>query len=467
MVHTPYTLLTAVAQPCSPSSSPGASPSPCILSRSHSLLIPPRVARLAKALSPVLGQSEEALSRSLAFGALSVQHDLSRQDATFILDKLTAIGVTATLEVTPPTSVSRAPEPEVPESGWAMLFPDLGPGSEAFDDSPEDTEPAPFVEDPEDPEELDWEMIEVIEPAAPWFQSTEMPSFGEEPIPASLPAAQIASSGLSRDQMFQAGALVHAFAPEHDQPPYKPDGFDTRGPHSPDLAKLLSTMAPGAGQIYNGQDALALGYGLKFWLLAPWKEARVQAESRAKKIADYWSPRPPTGNLRRALRYAILFDLVVLGVVAGLVIGAYVAWQHHSPEEKPAPLPQQVYRALRAAKTDVLQARINGLSALDVAAAQEGASRSKLSGDERAERLFIRGVESCRNQDFMLCAETMDRVLILKASHRMAMQLQTWATIRRQGAQATMPDLSGIPTLAEFEMKQDVRGRNDRRGKSP
>jgi hypothetical protein len=69
-------------------------------------------------------------------------------------------------------------------------------------------------------------------------------------------------------------------------------GFGSESLRDPVLACLLSTVIPGAGQVYNGQFFKGLLVFLTCWLIIPYFlgifDAYVTAEGRSRHAVDAW-----------------------------------------------------------------------------------------------------------------------------------------------------------------------------------
>lgn len=277
------------------------------------------------------------------------------------------------------------------------------------------------------------------------------------PLP-SVPLGGAPAAGSPRQpRAFDGGQLMQAFVSEEQQPPYMPKGFDPRGPHSAELAALLSMVAPGAGQIYNGQDRLALDYGLKFFLIKPWRAGVQQARQRGERIATYWAPRPDEGHLKRVGKYMAAWYLSVVGiVVTSVALVSFIHTQVTRPRITPLS-EADLARGVREARLEIQEARIASLDAVSAVMDEHMVRRSQMAPEERVERLFLRGLVECRSNHFPACEATMRRVLELSNNqHRDALRLQTWAALRRQGgANTPMPELSTqVESVAEFEALQ-------------
>ena len=317
---------------------------------------------------------------------------------------------------------------------WGELFPDL---SEASSLVPEPEEPAPT--------------------ATP--VSTPPRGFGAEPLPE--PVTQPAPGpAAGPHQARELGrALAAGLSDQRERPPYAPLGFDGAAPHAPEIAALLSAVAPGAGQIYNGQDEQAWRYGLRFFLVVPWIRSVRQAARRARRIATYWAPRPAPGVGRRVAMYVTLWYLAVLATAVGLVwTGQTMVARLRPPAVQPEASAQVVARAMLDAESKVLQGRIAALDALQRDLSERDRRPTFTMGEaERAERLFLKGLPHCRALAYRECAQVMRRVTQIQPTHRDAQRLQTWASAQLDPhiARQPMPQLQRtITDLEAYELRQ-------------
>lgn len=422
------------------------------------------------------------------------------------------MAATTDAELPPPTPQNTAPasgpaasaaQPPLDEedssNAWSMLFPDLGDEAQS---APPTMEIDPPPED--DPTQVGRPAYDGTPDEASAVKPT-LPSFGEEPVesvasvrlfeedddedgtirrseapagdPAPDPAAdpeptppdrpreaepeqapiQPPSRGIQDQRRFEGDRLLHAFAAaDESRPPYAPEGFDGRAPHSPPLAMALSILAPGAGQVYNGQEHLSLDYGARFMLVTPWVAGAKQARERAEKISTYYAPRPDEGNLLAAMRYMATWYLCVGAITVGLVWGGVVLVNQWTREPAPVHATKDVARSIDDARIEIREARIRGLDAISEKMDEfVGSTQSTMSDEERAQRLFLQGVKDCRSKRFPMCEEAMRRVLKLDATHPKAFRLQAWASMRRGGGTDPMPDIGDVPTLQEYELEQE------------
>lgn len=345
--------------------------------------------------------------------------------------------------------------------GWNQLFPDLDAGEEPAAVTPE------VEATPSQDRTLDVEGLEALlekdaraEPARP----AERPTQETEPASAparkpTVPALEDSPDIVRRDDAVAAARLSRAFLDSERKPPYAPSGFDPRPEHPPGIAALFSVIAPGAGQIFNGDDDEALTYAWQAVVLVPWYLSVRDAHRKAEKIRDYWAPRPEPGTTIRALKYTFAWWVAAASVV--FMIG-WFSTTIYGVVTRPAlegVTEADVTRAFDDAKLFVTEARVDGLDAL--ASAQIDAPRKQFTMDdeERAERLFRIGYSRCTAGQFAACQSAMKKVTGLDKSHRRAFRLQTWASTQQRTPDGSpMPDVGEVEPLSEFEIDQHRNG---------
>ncbi len=359
--------------------------------------------------------------------------------------------------------ITTPPKPRAEEGGWGALFPDLNispePPARAVQ-PPMTPAPAPSFTPPSSTGNASNFGAEPAsfgaEPIAP-TPVTPPPSFTSSSL--GLPGATSPASSPPPPQpmsSFQGGKILSAMGVSNeDEPPYKPEGFDDRPPHSPAIAKWVSILAPGAGQVYNGDEHRTLEFGLWFFLVKPWIKGVKQAHTQAEKISTHWAPMPKPGNIFRTLRYMLVWYFAVVMVCVMCVTLVQIGVSFFGRPPVPKRSPADVSLTVKDARLEMQAARIKALDAVGEVMDEAMAKRSEMSGQERVQRLFLRGLEDCQRGHFPLCEETMRRVNeIANGSHRDALRLQTWAAMRRQGgSRAPMPEVSTpANSLAEYEL---------------
>lgn len=486
-------------------------------------------------LVPLMELKAETLHAMCARGFVTVEASLSREEGSFLMARLQALGLPAELvsendlmrrveqaptssaplergfgelvsvpsvslfddgewdeledlialddddsEALPPLSTSDSSPHEGDEApaagGWGALFPELERGlatppvrvAEDALPSPSAGQTSSSSSPPASPPALSFGAEPVhspqvafgAEPVRPLSEPLQAPA--RPPLPDPLERSPSSTPPPpSQTPSFEGARILSALGMDEDEerPPYAPSGYDPRPPHSSEVARWLSILAPGAGQIYNGDDHRAFDYGVRFMFIKPWIDAATDAARRGEKIATHWAPRPEDGHLFRAFRYmglwylTNLFVLIVLFGVVGVVKDQVTRRSGRDAALSPA----DVSLAVKDAKLDVLAARIQGLDAVGDALETLQNERSMLSPEERLQRLFIRGLEDCQRSKFALCEETMRRVNELSQNqHRDALRLQTWAAMRRQGgSSAPMPEVAtDVRSLEEYEQRQ-------------
>ena len=348
--------------------------------------------------------------------------------------------------VTPTPAPTPTPTPE-------RQVPGVAAGSSLFGEEPASVAAPPLRDEVSAP------SFGVEQAVASSVSSSVTPAQSVSQSPISSPGTpqQMASSGIKRRE-FQGGKLLDALSPdETGAPPFKPEGFDAGIPHSSILATIFAVVAPGAGQVYNGDDDDALDYGLKFFLVMPWINGVKEARERAKKIESFWAPRPAEGNFLRTFRYMGAFYLATGFVMATVIWLGGVAYERAT--RKPAPLytESEVTLAVDGAKSKVSQARIAGLDSLGEAMQNLSVRGSEMGDEERAERLYLQGYGECISNKFLSCEAMMRRVLKFDSTHRDAMRLQAWASLRRAGGTQPFPKVDEQGSLQDYELEQEKK----------
>ncbi len=374
-----------------------------------------------------------------------------------------------------PSALDQAPdETDVPDAmetsasgqssgGWDALFPGISGSMDALPDTEDlaskpEPQPAPVVQPKPDLDTARTVVDTDIPAAVLAFQSTEeqdsLPARPANNASSGPPPAEKPNGTAPRRSDIEAAKASHEILGLTDKaPPYKPTGYDPRGPHSPKVAAAFSTVAPGAGQVYNGQDEYAVEYGLKFFMVRPWIDSVEDARRYAKKIEGYWAPRPVGGNVLRAVRYALLFWLCLAGLLT--VVGMTTTYVYKTIARDPLPevSAADIARCHQDAEIKVQEARIAALDALS-AAITKPKKKFTMSDDERAERLFRIGYEYCEKRRYLACESTMKKVTAIKSGHRNALRLQSWSSMsRRTRKRLPLPDIGEVETLGNYELR--------------
>ena len=377
------------------------------------------------------------------------------------LNRLPAPSQNAPLDIGPTT---------IPSGGWGALFPDLDDGPQTVEMPIDSTvilpakRPVPtkslFEDDDEDPP-MRMPGEPVVPVGAAFLDS--IPEAVTHPIKPALKPTVDAQPVPAPFEPSKAEPIVEAFKAREDRAPYAPAGFDDRTPHIPNLARALSIIAPGAGQIYNGDDDQALEFGFGFWKIKPWFDSAKEAHRRAEKVRDFWLPWPKPGALFRALRYAFGFWFVVLAIVGIVGFVVSTALDRRVPKET-GPTENDWKIVVQDDNSRVVSARIAALDAM-AEAADNRDSEFIMDDTERAARIFTVGFGYCQKNDFARCEELMKRAYSLNRSERRALRLQAWASVQARTPDGSkMPDVGEVETLGEFEMelfrKEQEKGTN-------
>ncbi|QDG53134.1 hypothetical protein FIV42_21025 [Persicimonas caeni] len=483
---------------------------------------------LAQKMMPVTRRGPNQVLPLLARGAMTLEADLSVEEAGLLQARLNKLGVPARvineagdvvsdsahggaeasepkpeskpkpapkskpkLKLPKPKSASKpepepkpepTPEPEASTGGeWANVFPDLDEPPKSLDELAGDSdafgaEPAPKREQdalaPKDaaPEREQDALApkdaapereqDALAPKDAAPEPEDKPQATPPPQPPSrgLPGAQPTSKPKPRPKNFDAGKMSSALrSASGDKPPYAPEGFDDSMSHIPLIAALLSLIAPGAGQVYNGRVEEAREYGVRFALILPWYHSVREAYDYAEKIRTYWAPRPEPGAFVGALKHLAIWWLVAGTAFAALGWVGLELYDVAKTPEAPKITEADVDSAFGEARTKVQMARIAALDGVTAYLDERDRNHKRftMSQNERAERLFRRGIVFCKNGNYATCASAMKRVSSLSPRlRRDAYRLQAWASVQ-QSSQRTnepMPEVS-VGSLSDFEQQ--------------
>lgn len=434
---------------------------------------------LAQRLAELLGQPTEEVEKAVISGTVIIQRELSYSEAIEFQRELSRRKI--------PAQVSTATDVEGVE---LLLRRDSeAPGSTdsseetAFEGSEKDKEEF-FWEEDSEAQESDGENDMAVNAWADLFpglgqeepeeeseasEATEIPqegfdedlNFGEEEFGAKLEEEPSKGEQERAPEVFDGSKIRQAFVEDdQDRPPFAPKNYDPRPPHVPLVAAVLSAIAPGAGQVFNGQPRKAQRFGVIFFLIYPWYRAIRQAWEYGEKIQTHYAPRPEKGVGKAAIKYAVKWWAAVLGLVM------FSSWMVASIEEyRDRQLQQQQRVALQHMIYYSQDVVIDGVMDAEDAAARaevedESEQVTKMENQERARRLFIVGYHQCVANEYQLCEAAMRRVTSLVNDNRDAFRLQTWASIQARGADSEMemPDVGEVPTLEEFELELTASG---------
>src|SRR5690554_3794601 len=396
---------------------------------------------LARKMMPVTRQPSAQVLPLLERGPMTIEADLSLAEAERLQERLRALGVPARIvafgeEVGPFQALGSGSKEQ-------KLRAALGRSAQSVA-APADLKNA-VIDDELDAKEIDSAFG--AEPAPPALVTPPQPS----PLPG--------WDGLRAPSppKFDAAQMSDALLGE-ERPPYAPEGFDDRIEHIPALAALLSALAPGAGQIYNGEEDQVREICLQFALVRPWIDSVRQARERGEKIRDYWAPWPQNGALGRALKHLAICWVVAALLLSALVWTGTAIYRVASAPPVPTIAEADVAQAVQRAHKDVSQAHIQARAAQKSEAQTQAesarAERFTMSDAERAERLFRQGYAYCTAGRYRTCAASMRRVSELSPElRRKAFRLQAWAEIRQSSDRdAPMPDVGEVESLSEYEM---------------
>lgn len=259
-------------------------------------------------------------------------------------------------------------------------------------------------------------------------------------------AAEESFEQSTSSEEFDGQRMAEALAGSDESEGRYGHAFDGRAEHIPLFGALLSVLAPGAGQLYNGEEEKARAYARRFVLLRPWWESVRDAKEVGDEIHAGNRPKPEEGNIRRALRHLGTVYGAFFALLSLLWVGTRIAseWGPTAGPDR-----QKVERremAVAEAAHMLQQSRIRARTA--AASHQRDAGRddedTAAERRRRASKLFRIGHRACRHHNYRECAETMDRVReIDDAFQREAIELSTWAhfRMRASGADRPMPDI--------------------------
>ncbi len=451
---------------------------------------------IARELATLSEQPESSFLKGLSAGLVIFQRELSYDEAVEYKELLDNRGISAqirrgTSEVREKQSLETVDEIKIASflddadifgveseaendliagnpvaGGWNALFPDL---AENIEKAPRPAaKRAVLKSDPKAeavPAISSWQPAldtqEGVVASVP-VAKTQKPDVVRVEKPVEKRPARIESTEkideLKKSRVF-AGTVLAEAAAIHVQTlgPYAPTGFDPRPAHVPLLAAVFSGFAPGAGQIYNGQEEAALKYGMRFWWIRPWIASVRQAHEFGIKVRDYQEPRPADASLGRALRYAAGWYLVVILFAGLIVFGVSATWDLMAKQEQvvvSVDIGDVVERAVR----DIQFARMSSNTAVNKYLDEQNKSKQEftMSVEERAHRLYVIGYSYCVGRQYNLCEATMRRVTSLGVRNRDAYRLQAWASMQIQERDKTpMPEIDEVPTLFELELHQE------------
>ena len=460
---------------------------------------------LSRILAPMTTVRAKQLVPVLERGAMTLDADLSQEEARRLLDRLEAAAVPAHIvdgdgNVVAESGTSHDESPELaevsdaedvsleldalddegePDQGWGSFLGDADieeldlPGSDEAEPPEHPHESAPSIELDSsfgaEPSESTRSTQPAVDSSAPRSSEPppQIPSRGleddaPEPDSAETPAAPEITEpvGSMSESGFDASRLNAALQPDSDRPPYEPDGFDDRNEHIPALAAFLSLVAPGAGQTYNGEPEKSWQFGTRFALLVPWYRSIRQAWERAEQIRTYYAPRPDKGAVGRALKYAVSWWIIVGGIVAVLGFAGYAGHKAWNRPDRPKITDADVRSAHDEARRQVGLARIAGLDGVSAYLDERdrNGQRFTMSKDERAERLFRKAYQKCKSGEYDTCESAMKRVSTLSPTFRRdAYKLQAWASMQGSpdSPDQPMPKVD-IGTLENYESDRDA-----------
>lgn len=284
---------------------------------------------------------------------------------------------------------------------------------------------------------------------------------GAQPASPGMPASPGPPSEGDPKAGFDTQSMTEALSESTEGGDFGGGTFDDRPEHIPALAALLSLLAPGAGQIYNGDAEDAWEQAAYAPLLWPWYRSVRDALEKARAIREREAPKPEPGTFVASLKHlATLYIAVGAVVVAGYVgIRVAVSQFRTEPPDEPAITETSVRRAVQKGKLQVHGARID---AWETAGKQKGQHKEESEDErepertesERAERMFRIGHTHCKRRDLRKCQETMQKVAEFDSPYRRrAYRLQTWANMQQNSSKGfqEMPEVSLAPGVSSDE----------------
>lgn len=147
--------------------------------------------------------------------------------------------------------------------------------------------------------------------------------------------------------------------------------------HDPRLAALLSTLMPGAGQVYNGQWSKAWLYGLSCWLIVPWFLGVRDAWRTGQDIASGMLSPATFGEGRRVALYGVAWVPLFLLMLTGFMrAGDRLLPNDTGPNEA------QIKTAVITARGEALLSFERALYRAEKAQAQAGEALTKGDGQD-------------------------------------------------------------------------------------
>ena len=280
---------------------------------------------------------------------------------------------------------------------------------------------------------------EFAQPPSPGMPDGEAESAPSQPASPGPPeTSERDSSG------FDSVSMSEALAESQGESQFGGE-FDDGPEHVPALAAVLSALAPGAGQIYNGEPEKAWRDTTSALLIVPWYRSVRDALEHARAIRQRQAPRPPEGSFVASLKHLAIIQVAIITFAVGGYFGVRAIGDQLEPEgpTEPTITATDVRRAVTEVQLRVHGARIDAWERAGKQRVSE-AERFTMSEVERAERLFDIGLEHCRTRDLEMCESTMRKVSGLDSPFRKrAYSLQTWASVQQQPnvSERPMPDV--------------------------
>jgi hypothetical protein len=429
----------------------------------YSVVVDPRrwdddTEELARRVARLTRHDVQRVQHALGRGAMTVDSDLSEDRARSLATRLAGLEVPGQIDGPDGSHVfgpeRAAPEASTPagqsaESGetssdWGSV---LGEETEPLDEDPGDDESL------QEAESFDFGAVPVEEADD---EVAEVEAEPRDPDPPPEPRRDPVPGDESGPEEFD-GLAMHEALGDSSESKADESTYSDRWEHLPPLASLLSLLAPGAGQIYNGDRERGRELVWKALLVWPWAVSVLRAWRTADAILEGKRPRPERGSLRSALGrvglwWAAIGCLVTVGVIGSeLTEGMPDARQQQARSESLQRADRTA--ALTEGRMIVQDARMDASEA--ATRKRRESERFTMSRAERADRLFRIGLEHCRAHEYGVCHSAMKKVATLDARYRRdAYRLQSWASLQQDPdtPDRPMPEIQvEAPSLSEYE----------------
>jgi hypothetical protein len=301
---------------------------------------------------------------------------------------------------------------------WDEVIPDLD--AEDTEKTIAETKDDPSTAESELKKSLDLDVAPTGEPSSPSNKTdTERPSGS---VPDRKDRSPNASERPDSDNRSQTRSQ-RAGDPDSSDEPVSAGAF---------TPAFLSLLAPGAGQIYLGDEKRGHQYALNAYKIYPWVQS-IKDAYRGKKGEDSPERQASMGNL---LSFFVIWytSLVVILGAATFVIMPLLP----TGEKSVAPTPHKdsnpaIAAALNHSSSDLRRAvKRAGRRANQLAERHKNASiHYTLDNRKRSRRLLRRLSQTCDAQKPELCVKMAKRLEALESQYsRLAREIEIWAKLR-------------------------------------